>query len=529
MESIVRDRDGALWEGISAETSEALFGRTTETALKRGGGFAVAKFFLFVLMLCGTGFLTKFYALHDAGRFVEGTTINGIDCGNLTYAQVDAVLKQQHADYRLALRFRDGNETTLVGAEFGYAYETGELARRIQEAQTPKHYAIGLLSRYPVAKYLRKPENLKRYEDLTAMLKQEVSGEIVYDKDLLREKLAALVDETQQGRATAPRDAYLDYIDGEFTVVKETAGNLIDREKVLDYVLQKMEQGETAVDLDAPGIYAEAAVKSDDPELTSQRDTLNDLARVNITYELPNDEKRVLDGTIVKNWLSRDNDGNLYVSEHEITEYISEYVDELAKELDTVGVDRPFISTLQGEIQVGGGTYGRKLDKKAEIRQLREEILAKVNITREPNYLIKEFSDENSGLGRTYIEIDLTNQKLWYYVDGELFLDTPLVSGTAVDKKRKTPGGIYTLVYKERNRVLRGERREDGTYEYESPVSYWMPFNGGIGLHDATWRGRFGGRIYLTNGSHGCINLPAKKAEAIYGIIDKNVPIVVFY
>ena len=55
-----------------------------------------------------------------------------------------------------------------------------------------------------------------------------------------------------------------------------------------------------------------------------------------------------------------------------------------------------------------------------------------------------------------------------------------------------------------------------------------MPFNGGIGLHDATWRSKFGGDIYVTNGSHGCINLPKDKAEKIYDIIDKNMPIIVY-
>lgn len=75
---------------------------------------------------------------------------------------------------------------------------------------------------------------------------------------------------------------------------------------------------------------------------------------------------------------------------------------------------------------------------------------------------------------------------------------------------------------------MRGEKLPDGKYEYQSHVNFWMPFNGGIGLHDATWRSKFGGDIYVTNGSHGCINLPKDKAEKIYDIIDKNMPIIVY-
>ena len=73
---------------------------------------------------------------------------------------------------------------------------------------------------------------------------------------------------------------------------------------------------------------------------------------------------------------------------------------------------------------------------------------------------------------------------------------------------------------RERNRVLRGTKQPNGKYEYESPVSYWMPFNKGIGLHDASWRSTFGRDIYINSGSHGCINLPTGFAGSLYSQID---------
>ena len=63
---------------------------------------------------------------------------------------------------------------------------------------------------------------------------------------------------------------------------------------------------------------------------------------------------------------------------------------------------------------------------------------------------------------------------------------------------------------------------------YASPVSYWMPFNGGVGLHDATWRGSFGGTIYKTNGSHGCVNIPLKAAKVVYENLTYTMPIIVW-
>lgn len=109
--------------------------------------------------------------------------------------------------------------------------------------------------------------------------------------------------------------------------------------------------------------------------------------------------------------------------------------------------------------------------------------------------------------------------------DGQVVWEAPCVTGN-VSKDYTTPAGIYSLTYKEKDRILRGKKQADGTYEYESHVDYWMPFNGGIGLHDASWRGKFGGTIYRTNGSHGCVNLPPAKAAALYELVYKGIPVL---
>ena len=69
-----------------------------------------------------------------------------------------------------------------------------------------------------------------------------------------------------------------------------------------------------------------------------------------------------------------------------------------------------------------------------------------------------------------------------------------------------------------------------GSYEitgYESHVDYWMPFYGSYGLHDAKWRGSFGGDIYTYAGSHGCVNLPYSFAQKLYNAIDYWTPVLV--
>ena len=78
-----------------------------------------------------------------------------------------------------------------------------------------------------------------------------------------------------------------------------------------------------------------------------------------------------------------------------------------------------------------------------------------------------------------------TNQHLYLFWEGEIVLESDFVSGDMTKSGRMTPPGVFGLTYKTRNAVLRGE-------DYETPVNYWMPFNGNIGMHDATWRSSFG-------------------------------------
>ena len=152
-------------------------------------------------------------------------------------------------------------------------------------------------------------------------------------------------------------------------------------------------------------------------------------------------------------------------------------------------------------------------------------------VTREPAYASRAaiYSMTGDDIGNTYVEVDLGNQHLWYYKEGTLIMDTDFVSGTYTISDRRTPSGTYSLMYKQKDQVLRGTRRSDGTYEYESPVKYWMPFNGGIGFHDASWRYSFGGSIFMYSGSHGCVNLPGSMASELYENIEAGCPILCFY
>ena len=88
--------------------------------------------------------------------------------------------------------------------------------------------------------------------------------------------------------------------------------------------------------------------------------------------------------------------------------------------------------------------------------------------------------------------------------------------------RRATPSGTNNDYNKQRNRILRGE-------DYASPVKYWIPVKGAIGIHDASWRSTYGGQIYIRNGSHGCINTPLEQVSQLYDMVEIGTPCVMFY
>lgn len=129
-------------------------------------------------------------------------------------------------------------------------------------------------------------------------------------------------------------------------------------------------------------------------------------------------------------------------------------------------------------------------------------------------FVDKSFTQE---LTDVFVVIDLSDQRLWLYEDNELLLSTSVVTGTNDTPTRK---GLFKIYSKQTNRYLTGE-------DYHVHVNYWMPFDGGIGMHDASWRKKFGDDIYIKNGSHGCVNIPSNIADDIYEKVEVGTKVLV--
>lgn len=222
----------------------------------------------------------------------------------------------------------------------------------------------------------------------------------------------------------------------------------------------------------------------------------------------------------IAQWLIVGNDG-LSVSLD--GENMATYCTELAKKHDVSKKKTGQFKTTGGSvINVPVTSSGQTVDGNKLYEAIAEAINNKKSATVEAVY--SEAKEEETGeyvtYGGNYCEVDLTNQMVYVYKNGELVVSSQCVTG-CISKGHGTPTGVYSIFSRDKDRYLRG----DG---YKSWVNFFIPFNGGIGFHDASWRSSFGGNIYLYSGSHGCINMPYSAAKKLYENVTLDEKVIVY-
>lgn len=440
------------------------------------------------------------FAFYFSSHFMFFTSINGNDFSLKSVAQVEEYMERQVADYTLTLEESDGDSEQIVGTDISLEYVPGD----------------------EITELVKKQNNFLWIKSLWEKPEIEAKVGVKYDETKLSQEIAALqclVPENQ----TASVDAHPEFKDTEFVVVSEVVGTQIDTEKFNTEVAEAIGGFLPTLNLTEAGVYIQPRFVEDSQEVIAAKDAMNSYLGANITYDFnPNTE--VVDSSVISQWVRVDADMNVTFDEEAVRAYIAS----LAEKYDTKGKPRQFTTATGNTVTVEGGAYGWRISQDEEYAALIANIQNAETVTREPAYSSRAASHGAMDVGSTYAEVDLTNQHMYFIQDGQVVLDSPVVTGNP-NKGNATPQGTYTLTYKTRNATLRGQRKPDGTYSYETPVAYWMPFNGGIGFHDATWQSSFGGSRYKSHGSHGCVNMPKDKAAQLYELIPEACPVVCHY
>ena len=444
--------------------------------------------------------------LYYNDKFLNGTMVNGSDVGGMTLQKANDQLSKKVNGQSLKLIFNDGQSEVLQSAQLGVSYNKDNSLNQLMKNQNKWAWFIG---------FFKNEKNT--LTDLIQISDENLTNGI------------ASMEHAKEENQIAPTDAYIQYKDGSFSIIEETLGSKFNIEELVKNIKVALSEGKQQLDVTKANGYVKPQVYKDDQDLNNQLKAANEYCLSAITYTTPKGKEIALDGSTLITWLSKQDDGSYTKDESVFKEKLTAFVKELASQYNSIGATRTFTGKDGQSHTVSGGTYGFRVYTDSEVSAL----LKMINENKSENNRIPEHtgqlpSGENGGLGTTYLEINITKQHLWFVKDGSVVLESDFVSGKESDPTRLTPSGTYYIYNKERNRVLRGTKQPNGKYEYESPVSYWMPFNKGIGLHDASWRSTFGRDIYINSGSHGCINLPTGFAGSLYSQIYVNLPVVVY-
>lgn len=444
--------------------------------------------------------------LYYNDKFLNGTMVNGSDVGGMTLQKANDQLSKKVNGQSLKLIFNDGQSEVLQSAQLGVSYNKDNSLNQLMKNQNKWAWFIG---------FFKNEKNT--LTDLIQISDENLTNGI------------ASMEHAKEENQIAPTDAYIQYKDGSFSIIEETLGSKFNSEELVKNIKVALSKGKQQLDVTKANGYVKPHVYKDDQDLNNQLKAANEYCLSAITYTTPKGKEIALDGSTLITWLSKQDDGSYTKDESVFKEKLTAFVKELASQYNSIGATRTFTGKDGQSHTVSGGTYGFRVSTDSEVSAL----LKMINENKSENNRIPEHtgqlpSGENGGLGTTYLEINITKQHLWFVKDGSVVLESDFVSGKESDPTRLTPSGTYYIYNKERNRVLRGTKQPNGKYEYESPVSYWMPFNKGIGLHDASWRSTFGRDIYINSGSHGCINLPTGFAGSLYSQIYVNLPVVVY-
>lgn len=477
------------------------------TKKKKTAGEKGAKFYC-IIMACLVGVLLLIYlllAVYFMDHFFVNTTINGVKFSGKSVKAVEKHFKDSVSGYELTVIEKAQAKDVIKGTDISLAYEENDDLKKALHKQNAFAWPAAIFSGKNV----------------------EVEVEVAYDEGALDQKIEEMQClQVEQIPAVSAKPKF----DGEKYVVEpEVIGTQVNKDVLKEKVHKSISGFQKELDMEAEGCYQTPKFTSESEEVKKAVDQMNAYAKASITYDM-NPHTEVVDKALITTWLTVDEEMQIVFD----TEAVKAWLSAFGEKYDTQGTTRTFTTPTGKSATVSGGTYGWSVDEDTELENLQNSIRNGEVVTREPAYYLggRAATHAMPDWGNTYAEVDLTEQYMWYIVDGAVALETAVVTGEPIPEK-ETPTGTYDILEKSLNKTLVGAiEPETGKPEYETPVDYWMRITWtGIGFHDANWQSAFGGALYQTPGigSHGCINMPPSLAASLYNMIPVGTPVIMHY
>lgn len=428
-------------------------------------------------------------------RFLGNTIYAGVEVGGLTLDE--AVNKVgSEAQYDSITVNEQGVELVTINYDDILVIDFNTQLTKLYESQNPTNWI---------------------YEILVGTHSKERLKDVgVIDEESLLNILNTAAKAKERKKS---QDAYINYTDElGYYVEQAQQGNEINSQEIVEFVKDKR-----PVLVNSDEFYTQPQVTATDEEIVSHMERINSILDVQFTYDFT-DYTETIPRSMIEDWLEFDGNNTPQLNYEKVTSYLWTLNDTYGTRQKT----RQFRSTNKGTVTIQPQIYGWEFDVETEYNQLSQEILSGQSVTREPNIVgrVKVNTLGEDDLGGSYVEIDLAAQHLYLYKDYSLVLETPVVTG--MPPIMETIPGAWFILYKETNATLTGYNPHYDR-NYATPVDYWVPFdNGGMGVHDANWQSNFGGSVYQTAGSNGCINMPPNVMPTFFDYVEEGMPVIIY-
>ena len=462
---------------------------------------------LCVLLVLGAGAGYGYYRLYGAAQEAEQTQ-------QALYEQYQAMLK-------------NAAQTTLTVTENGETTGTYTLSQMGLLEATEQAIAAGFTAdeRMDPAVFAQ-----KSMADKLQWRSQAHTQPGPVRVDTVRYTDEAVVSDLEALSRHPAQDAYMTFADEKFCVVDEVPGNELQLEPVRA-ALREAVSGLTVSTDGAQNVSFELTSVPDcyaAPEITAEntsfdfdellRQMLKDLNyTIDLNLEGQSEQEKIvtLKDKELSELLSVDKDGSVKVDEKKLDALIAGWkaiadVSNTPFILDTY-VDGPKpMNFLKVDYQLDTDALSQQLQqalKKLESKDLRAQLLLYKN------------GEPYAPLTDVYVEVDIDNQRLTVYKNGEVVTSTDIVTGNL--NGFQTITGLYYAYNKETDQWMQGE-------DYLVFSKYWIGIEGAYGLHDASWRTHFGKDFYVNGGSHGCVNIPVDAMPEIFDTVEVGDAIILF-
>lgn len=469
---------------------------------KKAGLITAGSIVLFLAIVYIAGFV--FFS----GHFYPNTKIGSFDLSMKSQNEASQILSDGMENYSLNVSGQ-GLALTISAREIGLDLDTHEVTADALKSLALWRWPVDVFQQHDHSEYLA----------------------AAYHEGDIGQLIKVHVDQFNT-TATQPVNATIafDSATKRFKIVSESAGTALDYATVMKVVDGAIVTLTARADITKDELVQPTVFK-DNPALKTAVDAADKMITADVILSMAGFTVTELGPAKISTWVRLDE--KLAVTFDEAA--FSAWIDEVTAGCNTVGGTRTFTRPDGKVVTVSGGTYGWKIDSDSLRTMIKNSVAAGYVGTLDVPVL--QSGNGFAGLGgrdwgSRYCDIDISEQHARFYdASGALIWETDIITGKP-DGKHNTPTGVYVVNSKASPSKLVGEiDPETKKPEYETTVSYWMPFVGNaIGLHDATWQPSFGGSMYKNGyGSHGCVNLPYSAASALYGFLQVGDVVVVHY